>query len=38
MAKSAGNVFPAEFVQKSARKTKNSSIWATRKLGAEPGH
>jgi len=25
MTKSAGNVFPAEFVQKSAGKTKNSS-------------
>jgi len=25
MAKSAGNVFPAEFAQKSAGKTKNSS-------------
>jgi len=25
MAKSAGNVFPAEYVQKSAEKTKNSS-------------
>jgi len=29
MAKSAGNVFPAEFAQKSAGKTKNcSNSWA----------
>jgi len=40
MAKSAGNVFPAEFVQKSAGKLKILVMaWlATRKVGAEPGH
>jgi len=38
MAESAGNVFPAEFAQKSAGKTKKSSNEATRKVGAEPRH
>jgi len=39
LAKSAGNVFPAEFTQKSAGKAKSfSNGWlATKKVGAEPG-